>query len=95
MKLTPLEDRLIVKVAEVEEKSPSGLYIPDTAQEKPTEAVILAVGEGYLTANGERTPLSVKVGDRIIFQKHSGLPLKHDGETYLLLFARDILAVVN
>jgi len=95
MAITALEDRIIVKVAAVEEKSPSGLYIPETAQEKPTEAEVLSVGEGYLTSNGERTPLTIKVGDRIIFAKHAGIPIKHEDENYLLLFARDVYAVVN
>ena len=94
MKIQPLGDRVVVKVAEVkEEKTKSGLYVPDTAKEKPQEAEVLAVGPGALNDKGERIPVDVAVGDKIIFSKYGGMEIKVDGEDYLILSAeRDILA---
>ncbi|HWQ74609.1 MAG TPA: co-chaperone GroES [Syntrophomonas sp.] len=94
MKIQPLGDRVVVKVAEVkEEKTKSGLYVPDTAKEKPQEAEVLAVGPGALNDKGERVPIDLAAGDKIIFSKYGGMEIKVDGEEYLILSAeRDILA---
>ncbi len=96
MKIQPLGDRLVVKVAEVvEEKTKAGLYVPDTAKEKPQEGEVLAVGPGALNEKGERIPMEVAVGDRVLFSKYGGTEVKIDGEEYLILSARDILAKLN
>ncbi|HZJ84777.1 MAG TPA: co-chaperone GroES [Syntrophomonadaceae bacterium] len=96
MKIQPLADRLVLKVAEVaEEKTKSGLYVPDSAKEKPQEAEVLAAGPGALNEKGERIPMEVKVGDKVIFSKYAGLDVKIDGEEYLVLSERDILAILN
>ncbi|HEX3012615.1 MAG TPA: co-chaperone GroES [Syntrophomonadaceae bacterium] len=93
MKIQPLGDRIVVKVVEVvEEKTKSGLYVPDTAKEKPQEADVLAVGPGALTDDGKRLPMDVAVGDKVIFSKYAGTEVKLDGEDYLVLSSRDILA---
>lgn len=93
MKMQPLADRLIVKVIEpIEEKTKSGLYVPDTAKEKPQEGEVLAVGPGALNEKGERIPMSVAVGDKIIFSKYAGTEIKLDGEEYLVMAERDVLA---
>lgn len=96
MKIQPLADRIVLKVAEVaEEKTKSGLYVPDSAKEKPQEAEVLAVGPGALNEKGDRIPMEVKVGDKVIFSKYAGLEIKVDGEEYLVLSERDILAILN
>lgn len=96
MKIQPLGDRVVVKIVEVtEEKTKSGLYVPDTAKEKPQEADVLAVGPGALTEQGERLPMDVAVGDKVIFSKYAGTEVKIDGEDYLILSARDILAKIQ
>ncbi len=95
MKIQPLGDRLVVKVVETkEEKTKSGLYVPDTAKEKPQEAEVLAVGPGALNDKGERVPIDVAVGDKVIFSKYGGMEVKIDGEEYLILAERDILAKI-
>lgn len=96
MKIQPLGDRLVVKVVEVmEEKTKSGLYVPDTAKEKPQEADVLAVGPGALNEKGDRIPMQVAVGDKVIFSKYAGTEVKIDGEEYLIMSERDILAKIN
>ncbi|ABI69154.1 co-chaperone GroES [Syntrophomonas wolfei] len=96
MKIQPLGDRLVVKVAEVAaEKTKSGLYVPDTAKEKPQEGEVLAVGPGAFNDKGERMPMDVAVGDKIIFSKYGGTEIKIDGEEYLVMSQRDILAKIN
>lgn len=96
MKIQPLGDRIVVKVVEViEEKTKSGLYVPDTAKEKPQEADVLAVGPGALTDDGKRLPIDVAVGDKVIFSKYAGTEVKLDGEEYLVLSSRDILAKIQ
>lgn len=96
MKIQPLGDRIVVKVVEVvEEKTKSGLYVPDTAKEKPQEADVLAVGPGALTDDGKRLPMDVAVGDKVIFSKYAGTEVKLDGEEYLILSSRDILAKIQ
>lgn len=94
--LKPLEDRIIVKSLEAEQTTASGLVIPDTAKEKPQEGEVLAVGPGRWNDEGdERIPLDLKVGDRIIYSKYGGTEVKYGGEEYLILSARDVLAIVE
>ncbi|MFV2196559.1 MULTISPECIES: co-chaperone GroES [unclassified Nocardiopsis] len=93
--LKPLEDRVVVKTLEAEQTTASGLVIPDTAKEKPQEGEILAVGPGRLDDNGKRVALDVNVGDVVLYSKYGGTEVKYDGEEYLVLSARDILAVVE
>jgi len=84
---------LVIKVVEAtEEKTKSGLYVPDTAKEKPMEGEVLAVGPGALNEKGERVPVDVVVGDKVIYSKYGGMEVKIDGEAYLILSERDILA---
>ncbi len=95
MNIKPLGDRVVVKVAEVaEQKTKSGLIVPDTAKEKPQEAEVIAVGPGSLNDKGERVPMDVAVGDKIIFAKYGGMEIKLEGETLLILAERDILAKI-
>ena len=93
--IKPLEDKVLVQIAEAETTTASGLVIPDSAAEKPQEAVVIAVGPGRLDDNGNRVPVDVKEGDTIVFAKYGGTELKYGGEEYLLLSARDLLAVVE
>ena len=95
MKLQPLEDRIVVRANESEATTASGLVIPDTAKEKPQEGEVLAVGPGRVDDNGNRVPLDVNVGDKIIFSKYGGTEVKYNGEELLILSARDVLAVVS
>ncbi len=96
MRIQPLGDRLVVKIMAVkEEKTKSGLVVPDTAKEKPQEAEVLAVGPGALNEKGERIPMELKAGDKVIFSKYGGTEIKVDGEEYLILSERDILAKLN
>jgi chaperonin GroES len=96
LKIQPLADKLVIKVMEVtEEKTKSGLYVPDTAKEKPQEGEVLAVGPGAMNDKGERLPMTLAVGDRIIFSKYAGTEIKLDGEEYLIMSERDILAKLN
>jgi chaperonin GroES len=92
--IKPLEDRIVVKAVEAETTTASGLVIPDTAKEKPQEGEVLAVGEGRFDDKGARIPVDVKVGDKVIYSKYGGTEVKYAGEEYLVLSARDILAVV-
>ncbi len=93
--IKPLEDRIVIKSLEAEQTTASGLVIPDTAKEKPQEGEVLAVGPGRIDDHGNRVPLDVNVGDRVIFSKYGGTEVKHAGEEYLILSARDVLAVVG
>jgi chaperonin GroES len=93
--IKPLEDRLVVKPLEAEQTTASGLVIPDTAKEKPQEGEVVAVGPGRFDDNGNRVPLDVKVGDKVIYSKYGGTEVKYGGEEYLILSARDVLAVVS
>lgn len=95
MKVKPLGDRVLVKPATKEEKTKGGIVIPDTAKEKPQEGEVIAVGSGKLLDNGERVPLEVKVGDKVIYSKFAGTEIKLDDEEHLLLSERDILAIVE
>lgn len=91
----PLGDRVVVKASEREEMTKSGLVLPDTSKEKPQEGEVIAVGNGRLLDTGERVPLEVKQGDKIIFSKYSGTEFKVEGEDYLILSERDLLAVID
>ena len=93
--IKPLEDRIVIKQVEAEQVTSSGLVIPDTAKEKPQEGEVVAVGPGRIDDNGNRVPLDVAVGDRVIYSKYGGTEIKYNGEEYLILSARDVLAVVN
>ena len=93
--LRPLGDRIIIELVETEEKTASGIVLPDTAKEKPQEGKVVAVGTGRVLDNGERVALDVSVGDRIIFSKYAGTEVKYDGTEYLILRENDILAVVE
>ena len=92
--IKPLEDRVVVRTLEAEQTTASGLVIPDTAKEKPQEGEVLAVGPGRVDDNGQRVPLDVSVGDKVIYSKYGGTEVKYAGQEYLILSARDILAVV-
>lgn len=92
--IKPLEDRIVVKALEAETTTASGLVIPDSAKEKPQEGEVLAVGPGRVDDNGKRIPLDVAVGDKVIYSKYGGTEVKYAGDEFLILSARDILAVV-
>ncbi|MDR1806899.1 MAG: co-chaperone GroES [Propionibacteriaceae bacterium] len=92
--IKPLEDRVLVQPLEAEQVTASGLVIPDTAKEKPQEGKVVATGPGRTDDSGKRIPMDVKEGDIVIFSKYGGTEVKYDGNEYLLLNARDILAVV-
>ncbi|AEI11400.1 MULTISPECIES: co-chaperone GroES [Cellulomonas] len=92
--IKPLEDRIVVKTLEAETTTASGLVIPDSAKEKPQEGEVLAVGPGRIDDKGNRVPLDVAVGDKVIYSKYGGTEVKYSGEEYLILSARDILAIV-
>ena len=94
MNLKPLGDRVIVKAAEAESQTKSGLILADTAKEKPQRGSVIAVGEGKLDDKGERIPVDVKVGDTVIYSKYGGTEVKVEGEEYLILRADDIYAIV-
>ena len=93
--IKPLEDRIVIQQVEAEQVTSSGLVIPDTAKEKPQEGEVVAVGPGRIDDNGNRVPLDVKVGDKVIYSKYGGTEVKYAGEEYLILSARDVLAVVS
>jgi chaperonin GroES len=93
--LRPLGDRIVIELVESEEKTASGIVLPDTAKEKPQEGKVVAVGTGRVLDNGERVALEVSVGDRIIFSKYAGTEVKYQGTEYLLLRESDVLAVVE
>ncbi len=95
MNVKPLGDRVVVKVLEGEEKTKSGIVLPDTAKEKPQEGEVMAVGSGVLMENGQRVAMEVQVGDRIIFSKYAGTEIKVQGDEYLILSERDILATIQ
>ena len=96
MKLKPLGDRVIVKAIEEDEaRTASGIVIPDTAKEKPQLGEVLAVGPGELNDEGDRIPMDVSIGDTVVYSKYGGTELKYKGEDYLILSARDVLAIVE
>jgi len=93
--IKPLEDKIVVQASEAETTTASGIVIPDTAKEKPQEGKVLAVGPGRVTDTGTRIPVDVSVGDVVIYSKYGGTEVKYNGEEYLILSARDVLAVIN
>ncbi len=94
--ITPLEDRIVVKPLDAEQTTASGLVIPDTAKEKPQEGEVLSVGAGRWDEDGEkRIPLDVKVGDKVLYSKYGGTEVKYEGEDYLILSSRDVLAIIT
>ncbi|HEY2389211.1 MAG TPA: co-chaperone GroES [Candidatus Binatia bacterium] len=95
MKIRPLQDRVIVKRIEEEEKTKGGIIIPDTAKEKPQEGKVVAVGKGKVNDDGKLTPLDVKVGDKILFGKYSGSEIKMNGEEHLIMREDDILGILE
>lgn len=95
IKLTPLEDKIIVKQAEAQTQTASGLYIPDNAKERPQQGEVLAVGPGRRDDKGERIPMDVKVGDKVLYSKYGGTEVRYEGEDYLIVGARDILAILG
>ena len=95
MAIQPLADRLLVKALEAEERTKTGIIIPDTAQERPQKGEIVAVGIGKVLEDGTTRPLAVKVGDKVIFGKYAGTEIKLDGEEYLIMREDDILGVIE
>jgi chaperonin GroES len=95
MKIRPLYDRILVKRLEEQSKTAGGLFIPDSAKEKPMEALVVAVGNGKIQENGSLRKLEVKAGDKILFSKYSGNEIKMDGTEHLILREDDILAVIE
>lgn len=95
MKVIPLGDRILVQRLEAEEKTKGGIVLPDTAKEKPKEGKVISVGKGRITDEGKTIPLSVKVGDRILFSSYAGTDIKIEGEEYLILREEDVLAIIE
>ena len=95
MKIRPLNDRILVKRLEEEEKTAGGIIIPDSAKEKPAEGEIVAVGPGKMNDAGERAAMDVKVGDRVLFSKYGGTDIKYDGNDFLIMREDDILGVIE
>jgi chaperonin GroES len=94
-KIRPVGDRVVVKPAAKEEVTKSGIVIPDTAKEKPQEGTVIAVGNGRLLDNGDRAPIDIREGDRVLFAKYGGTEFKLDGEEYLVLKENDVLAIIG
>lgn len=95
MKLKPLADRVIVRQTEAEEKTKSGIYLPDAAKEKPTKGKVIAVGPGKLDDNGKRTEVAVRVGETVYYGKYSGTDVEIDGEKLVILRESDLLGVLE
>ncbi|MDT2828085.1 MAG: co-chaperone GroES [Enterococcus viikkiensis] len=93
--LKPLGDRVILEVTQEEEKTVGGLVLASAAKEKPQTAKVVAVGEGNVLENGEKSPMPVAVGDMVMFEKYSGTEVKYDGSEYLIIAAKDIMAIVE
>lgn len=93
--LKPLGDRVIIKVANEEEKSVGGIVLASAAKEKPQNGTVIAVGEGRLLENGEKVPAAVKAGDTVMFEKYAGTEVKYEGEEYLIVSGKDIIAIVE
>ena len=94
MKIRPIHDRIVVTRNEAEGKSAGGLFIPDSAKEKPAQGIVVAVGEGKFDERGNRCPMDVKAGDRILFGKYAGTELKLNGEDFVMLSEHEVLAVL-
>jgi len=95
MKIRPLNNRVLIKRIEEPNRTPGGLFLPDTAKEKPVEGEVLAVGEGRVDDNGKLVPMTIQVGDRIVFSKYSGTEIKLEGNEFLLMREDDILGIVE
>ncbi len=95
MGVRPLHDRILVRRMAEEEKTAGGLFIPDTAKEKPQKGEIVAAGKGRITEDGKTLPLEVKIGDKVLFAKYSGTELKLNGEEFLMMREEDILGIFN
>jgi len=95
MNIKPLGERIVIKVLESEEKTKSGIVLPDTAKEKPQMGEVLAVGSGKTLENGEKVPMELKVGDKVLFAKYAGTEVKLDGEEYMVMKESDVLAVIE
>ena len=95
MKIRPLQDRIIVKRVEEEEKTKGGIIIPDTAKEKPIEGKVIAAGNGKVLEDGKVRPLDIKAGDRVLFSKYAGTEIKLDGVEHLIMREEDILGVIE
>ena len=95
MKIRPLQDRIIVKRLESEEKTKGGIIIPDSAKEKPMEGKVVAVGSGKVLDNGERSKMEVKAGDVVLFSKYAGTEVKIEGEEHLIMKEDDILGIIE
>jgi len=93
--ISPLEDRIVIRQSEAETTTASGLVLVDSAKEKPQQGEVLAVGPGRIDDKGNRVPMDIAVGDKVIYSRYGGTEVKHDGEDYLILGARDILAKVK
>jgi chaperonin GroES len=93
--IKPLGDRVLVEPTPREEKTASGIVLPDTAKEKPQEGKVVAVGNGALNKDGQRMPLEVKVGDRVLFSKYAGTEIKYEGKEYLIMKESDIHAIIE
>ena len=93
--IRPLGDRVLVQRVEAEERTAGGILLPDTAKEKPKEGVVIAIGNGKVLDNGERSEFSVKVGDRVLFTAYGGTDVKYDGDEYLIMREDDILGVIS
>ena len=95
MKIRPLQDRLLLRPVEAEEKTAGGIIIPDTAKEKPQEGEVVAAGKGKIRDDGKLVPLDVKAGDRVLYGKYSGSEVTLDGETYVIVREEDVLAILG
>jgi len=95
MQIIPLEDRILVKPLEAEEKSKGGIILPDTAKEKPQEGKVIAVGKGKVNEGGKLIPLEVKEGDHVLYSKYAGTEIKIDGEEHLIIRQEDVLAIIK
>lgn len=93
--IRPLGDKVLVQRTEAEEKTAGGILLPESAKEKPKEGKIIAIGEGRVLDNGERSTFSVKAGDRVLFTSYGGTEVKYDGEEYLIMEERDILGIIG
>jgi chaperonin GroES len=94
-KITPLNDKILVKRLEAEEKTKGGIIIPDTAKEKPKEGKVVSVGQGKLLENGKRASFQVKANDKVLFTSYAGTEVKLDGEEYLIMNEEDVLAIID
>jgi chaperonin GroES len=95
LKLKPLGSRVVIKALDREETTKSGIFLPDTAKEKPMEGRVLAVGPGGLDKNGNKVTMTIKEGDRVLYQKYAGTEFKLDGEEYLVIAQDDVLALID